>query len=177
MKRVVTNLLFTFEELNTFVIEVEAILNSRPLTALSADPNDPPVLTPAHFLIGDSFTSLPEGDFTKVQTNRLSHWQHITQVRQHFWNRWHKEYLNELNIRHKWATGRHSIKKNSVVLLAEDNVPSMQWVLGQVTEVHPGVDGVIRAATVRTCSGVFKRTVKKLALLPIIDNYKHSIGD
>ena len=172
MKRVVTNLLFTFEELNTFVIEVEAILNSRPLTAISTDPNDPPVLTPAHFLIGDSFTSLPEGDLTDIQTNRLSRWQHITQIRQHFWKRWHKEYLNELNIRHKWATGQHSIKKNSIVLLAEDNVPSMQWVMGQVIEVHPGSDGVIRAATVRTSTSVLKRTVKKLALLPIIDNFR-----
>ena len=109
MKRVVTNLLFTFEELNTFIIKVEAILlvNSRPLTAISTDPNDPPVLTPAQFLIGDSFTSLPEGDLTDIQTNRLTHWQHITQIREHFWKRWHKEYFKKLNIRHKWATGQH----------------------------------------------------------------------
>jgi len=45
-KRVVGNSLFTFEELNTFIVEVEGILNSRPITAISSDPNDTLALTP-----------------------------------------------------------------------------------------------------------------------------------
>ena len=126
MKRVVTDLLFTFEELNSFIIEVEAILNPRPLTAISSDPNDPPILTPAHFLNGDSSTSLPETDWTATPTNQLSRWQHISKLRQHFLNRWHKEYLNELNVRHKWTIGQHPISLNSIVLLKEENVPSME---------------------------------------------------
>ena len=40
------------EELQTAFIGVESLLNSRPLTALSEDPIDEPVLTPNHFLIG-----------------------------------------------------------------------------------------------------------------------------
>ncbi|XP_018368330.1 PREDICTED: uncharacterized protein LOC108764543, partial [Trachymyrmex cornetzi] len=50
-RRVIGDSLFTFEELNTFVAEVEGILNSRPITTLSSDPNDMSVLTPAHCLI------------------------------------------------------------------------------------------------------------------------------
>ena len=40
------------EELETIFIGVESLLNSRPLTTVSNDSNDEPVLTPNHFLIG-----------------------------------------------------------------------------------------------------------------------------
>lgn len=83
-KRVVGDSLFTFEELNTFVIEIEGILNSRPITSLSSDPNDLLVLSPAHYLIDKPLTTLPEGDLSHVPANRLSTWQHISKVRQDF---------------------------------------------------------------------------------------------
>jgi hypothetical protein len=56
LRRVVGNELFTFENLNTLIIQIESILNSRPLTPISTDPNDLLVLTPGHILIGDSLT-------------------------------------------------------------------------------------------------------------------------
>lgn len=40
------------EELETLFFGVESLLNSRPLTTVSDDPNDNLVLTPHHFLIG-----------------------------------------------------------------------------------------------------------------------------
>ena len=66
----ITDQLFTFEEFNTFVIEVEGILNSRLLTPISSDPNDLLVLTHGHFIIGDALTSLPEADFSQTPSNR-----------------------------------------------------------------------------------------------------------
>ncbi|KMQ93547.1 hypothetical protein RF55_6344 [Lasius niger] len=95
-KRVIGDALFTFEELNTFTTEVEGILNSRPITTISSDPNDLMVLSPAHYLIGKPITSLPETDLSSVPVNRMSTWQHITKVRQDFWTRWNLEYLNKL---------------------------------------------------------------------------------
>ncbi|XP_058800272.1 uncharacterized protein LOC131669426 [Phymastichus coffea] len=50
---------FTFDQLETLLIEIEAILNSRPLGALSANPNDLLAVSPAHLLIGRPFNVLP----------------------------------------------------------------------------------------------------------------------
>ncbi|XP_033362368.1 uncharacterized protein LOC117240438 [Bombus vosnesenskii] len=52
-RRIVGNELFTFEQFNTLVIEIEAVLNSRLLTPISTDPKDLLVLTPGHSLIGE----------------------------------------------------------------------------------------------------------------------------
>ncbi|XP_076764827.1 uncharacterized protein LOC143431770 [Xylocopa sonorina] len=162
---------FTFENFNTLIIEIEAVLNSCPLTPISSDPSDLIVLTPEHFLIGESLTSLRERNFVDVPTNRLSAWQHIQKLKQHFWKRWHLEYLNELTERGKWKKGTHPIKEGTIVLLREDNVPPMQWILGRVLKAHLGSDGVVRVVTVKTATSVFDRSVKGLA--PLLQQTMH----
>ncbi|XP_063989942.1 uncharacterized protein LOC135169137 [Diachasmimorpha longicaudata] len=104
LRRVVGPELLTFEELNTFITEIESILNSRPLTPVSSDPNDLLALTPKHFLIGESLTNLPERDLREVPNNRLNNWELIQKIRQHFWQRWYKDHLNELTMRRKWKS-------------------------------------------------------------------------
>ncbi|XP_011859725.1 PREDICTED: uncharacterized protein LOC105557165 [Vollenhovia emeryi] len=166
-RRVVGDSLFTFEELNTFVVEVEGVLNSRPITSLSSDPNDMLVLTPAHYLIGKPLTTLPEGDLSSVPANRLSCWKHITKVRQDFWARWYLEYLNECQKRQRWDKDGPKLKVGTVALIKDKNLPCSQWAMGKITELHPGEDGVARAATIQTATGELKRTTKLLCPLPI----------
>jgi len=89
----------TFEEASTLTSEIEAILNSRPLTALSNDPNDLSYLSPGHFLIGSTLTSYPEVDLIKTKINQLSRWQLVEKIRQDFWKRWSTEYLLNLQQR------------------------------------------------------------------------------
>jgi len=52
-------------------------------------------------------------------------------------------------------------------LLKEDTVPPLRWQLGCIQEVIPDWDGVLRVAMVRTATGLIKRAVAKLAVLPI----------
>ena len=50
------------EQLTTILAEIEAQLNSRPLTYLSADPGDYSVVTPAQILIGRNLQAFPAKD-------------------------------------------------------------------------------------------------------------------
>ncbi|XP_055906484.1 uncharacterized protein LOC129941785 [Eupeodes corollae] len=50
----------SFEELSTALLEIEAIMNSRPITPMSTDPNDVEAQTPAHLLIGSSLKAVPQ---------------------------------------------------------------------------------------------------------------------
>lgn len=54
-----------------------------------------------------------------------------------------------------------------MVLIKGENSPPMNWPLGRVTTVHPGADNIVRVASVKTVSGIKKRPVSKLCVLPI----------
>ncbi|XP_037957366.1 uncharacterized protein LOC119687186 [Teleopsis dalmanni] len=163
----------TFEELSTVTTEIEAILNSRPLTPLSPDPSDYEALTPAHFLIGCSLKALPERtEFAK--TNMLDKWSLIIGLKQSFWKRWSHEYINELQMRTKWTCEIPNIMPNAMVLIHEDNVPPLHWQLGRVLKVIPGKDEHVRVVDVRTSKGIIRRPIHKLAILPIESRFKEA---
>ncbi|XP_011858078.1 PREDICTED: uncharacterized protein LOC105555663 [Vollenhovia emeryi] len=161
--------ILTFEEYYTLITSIEAMLNSRPLTPLTNDPSDLNVLTPAHFLIGDPLMQPVQVNYLDTPNNRLSHWQQLQRVRQLMWRRWQQEYLQELQKRGKWTTPGVNIERNTLVLLMEDNTPPLRWPMGRVVETHPGADGQIRVATVKTQTGCFKRSVRKMCPLPLED--------
>ncbi|XP_076182738.1 uncharacterized protein LOC143154660 [Ptiloglossa arizonensis] len=166
--RVIGEALLFYGALLTYVIQIGAILNSRPITTLSPDPNDLQALTPAHFLIGGTLTSIPEYDYSEIPLGRLSSWAHIPQMRRHFWNRWSKECLQEQTIRKRWHSGMaQNIRVGSLVIVREDHTPPLIWPLGRFIAIHPGEDGVARVVTARTAYGEYKRCAKRIAPLPL----------
>ena len=78
LKKVLGKSLIDLDSLHTIVTEIEAVLNDRPLTSLSSDPDDLEPLTPAHLLYGRKLCLLPypytkSGDLQnfKIDTNCL----------------------------------------------------------------------------------------------------------
>lgn len=170
LTRILGNAMLTFEQFYTTLTQVEALLNSRPLSPLSNDPHDYNSLTPAHFLIGRPLTSLPDPDISNIPVNRLTKFQQTQQLMQHFWQRWHREFICNLQQRKKWRNNQPNIPLNSLVLIREDNNPPFCWPLARVVQLHPGKDGVTRVVTVQTAKGSYLRSVTRLCLLPNQDN-------
>lgn len=105
LKRVLGNCLLVYENFQTVLLQIEAILNSRPLFLNSFDSNDFLPITPAHFLIGRTLTSLPDPNLLEINGNRLSIFQRLQQL----WKRWSKGYIAELQQRSKWTQTLSSI--------------------------------------------------------------------
>lgn len=166
--RVVGQQVLTYEQFVTLLCRIEAVLNSRPLVALSSDPNDAEALTPGHFLIGEPLTAIPEPDVMSINQNRLKYWEQVRQLTQHFWKRWHVEYLTTLQQRYKWTKKRDNIQVGDLVVIADDQMPVPRWRLGRVKETYPGQDGLVRSVLFKTAWGELKRPISKLS--PLINN-------
>lgn len=157
-------------ELETTLIEVEACINSRPLTYVNEEPDVSDPLTPSHFLIGRvaGFQPHVSDKCVNVSSKDLSE-REIVRKRQldKFWKMWSDDYLKNLPPTVKGFKPNCNVKKGSVVLLREDNVPRMNWPLGIITDVFPGSDGIVRCVNVKTAKGVLCRPVQKLHDLEI----------
>lgn len=156
----------TFEELSTLFTQVEAILNSRPLTPLSSDPNDLCPLTPAHFLIGRPLTSVPSAGLLDERPSSLSRYQYLEKMRQHFWERWKNEYLSELQQKLKWRVNQQGLRVGDLVVIKDTYTPPLKWRMARVLKLHPGSDGVSRVVDVTTTKGIIRRAARNLCLLP-----------
>lgn len=145
-------------------------MNSRPISPMSNDPNDADALTPAHFLVGGPLTELPNA-LLNSKVDRLTHYQRIQYIRDIFWKRWRRDYLQLLQSRHKWSSNSPNIKIGDLILLHEDNLPPLKWKMGRIIDVHPGRDGKVRVVSVHIHGNIVKRPLSKVAVLPITDEF------
>ncbi|CAH2207694.1 jg24468 [Pararge aegeria aegeria] len=165
LTRVIGNAHLTFEELTTVLTQVESILNFRPLSLISSDPRDFLPLTPAYFLVGRSLTAPVYEDMRHNTGTSLSRYKRLEQIRHHFWERWSKEYISELQTRCKWMSGVDTLQPGMMVIIKDDNLPPLRWQLGRITNAVPGKDGISRVADIRTATGVVRRSFAKICPL------------
>ncbi|XP_041972200.1 uncharacterized protein LOC121728148 [Aricia agestis] len=165
LRRTVGNARLTFEELSTVLTQIEAVLNSRPLSPMSSDPHDLLPLSPAHFLVGRPLTSPVFADLHDIPDHRLTRYQRIEKIRQHFWTRWSREYVSELQSRSKWRFQTDDLKENTLVIIKEDNLPPLKWCLGRIIKTYPGKDGVSRVAEIKTATTTVRRAFSKICPL------------
>ena len=128
-------------------------------------------LTLNHFLAGQGNQGLgsrvlEDPDSVSVETLSLRH-QEMLQRQEDFWRIWSSEYLRSLPAAFQKFKKAGNIQVGSVVLIREDNMPRMKWCVGVIQNLHHGVDGLPRAADIKTSSGVKTRAIQRLYNLEI----------
>ncbi|GBO13450.1 hypothetical protein AVEN_166375-1 [Araneus ventricosus] len=146
------------------MIQTEGILISRPLTPLSCDEDNFDVLIPGHFLIGRPISSIHEPFLTDINENFLSRWQKTTKVVQLIWK---KVEGQRKAARSKWLAEKVDLMIGQMVLIKDDFLHIITWLLGRILEVYYGSGGKVRVVKVGTKSGNFKRTINKIAMSSI----------
>ena len=74
LRRIISNVKLTFEEMYTVLTQIESCLNSRPLVPLPPDDDGIEILTPGHFLIGRPLESLLDPAFSYRSMSILNRW-------------------------------------------------------------------------------------------------------
>lgn len=90
------------------------------MTPLSSHPDDLMALTPSHFLFGDSPFEVIQENLLNIPENTLLRWQRQQKVRQHFWARWQREYLHQLQMRTKWYHDSTALTPGTMVLVMDE---------------------------------------------------------
>ncbi|XP_055918427.1 uncharacterized protein LOC129950519 [Eupeodes corollae] len=156
----------TDEKLNNLLVEVESIVNSRPLTYLSLDTAEQEAHTPNHFLLGSTSGNKPPGVFEETDRYVRSSWRHSQLLADKFWKRWVAEVLPTLTRRTNWFDKTKPIEEGDVVIIIDPS-PRLCWPKGVVVKAVLAKDGQVRSAIVRTASGEYHRQAAKIAVLDV----------
>ncbi len=65
----------------------------------------------------------------------------------------------------KFKQPQRSLQVGDIVIIKDSDLFIRSWPLGKVTQTHPGADGLVRVATVKTQKGVYRRAIHKLVPL------------
>ena len=169
LKKVLGRASVSLITLQTLVVEIETILNDRPLTHVSSDVIDEEPLSPGHLLYGRvEQDEISDPDYnqhgnTEIQRNS----KRLALLIQHFWNHWRQEYLTSLREFHRTTSNNESSVKVGDVVLVHDEGPQINWKLAVVEELLPGRDGYVHAINIRTKGGTTNRPVARLYPLEI----------
>ena len=181
LKKVIGTAKLTYEEMETALIEIEGIINTRPLTYLYDDDVAEP-LTPSHLLSGRNLFATPEPEsLVESSTATLSRrYKFLQTTLRSMWTKFRHHYLTELREHHMYTrrktNSENVLKIGEVVIIKDDDVRSRcSWRLGRVESLVVGGDNQVRGANLRTISKEFRRTsmsrpLQKIIPLEVVDS-------
>ena len=167
LKKMVGRSKLSLDKFQTILVEVESILNSWPLSFVSASNLEEP-LTPSYLLMGRrvlnllDFSTMVDIDDSKsngtlTSTQLETSMKCLSESLNYFLSQWGDEYLVEL-----WETHRLSyrscascpyISVEDFVVVHDENIPRGYWKFGRIEKVFICRDSEVRGSSVRLSSG------------------------
>ncbi|GFY54687.1 integrase catalytic domain-containing protein [Trichonephila inaurata madagascariensis] len=148
LRRSLGKSILSYEELSTVICECEFLINSRPLTYISENPQELIPLTPAMFLIENRCsdnTDINELNSRELRKRLKYRINFLRDLRQRF----RKEYLREL-IQKQNNNRVREPQVGEMVLIGNDNKKRLSWPIAKIIELIPGRDGEIRTVQLKT---------------------------
>ncbi|TMS33196.1 hypothetical protein L596_000963 [Steinernema carpocapsae] len=158
----------SFEDLTTVLVEIEGVLNSRPLTYIEEQWDTKPILRPIDFIQNGIIVGFPTENHTDLEDDYVSPMDEV-QLRtrnqtwaalkftihqtKKFWEIWRNYYLTDLRQFHKKRMDKSRTVQQAavgqIVLLTEELQPRHKWKLGRIISLRKSKDGQIREARVK----------------------------
>ena len=153
----------TDDEMHT--LEIESIINSRPLTDVPLEPNEISSLTPNHLLRVNHEVALSPFQTGEDDCYSRQRFCVVQFTADEFWKRWIVEYPRTILTRSKWHEKKRNFLPDDVVLLLD--TPSLwgQWLLGKVIKTFLDRHDNVRTVLVKTTNGSLKKPSRKLCLV------------
>ena len=173
LNRIIFRASVNYEELLTIIIEIETIMNSRPLTYIGNEVDE--ILTPGHLLIGKRIIKENDDTFNEHEVSDRLHItkraSYLKSVSEHYWKRSKAECLLELRKRHI-QNGESETKINiGEVAVINEQTKRNFWRLGVITKLIEGSDKKARVVVLKTTrngkSNFLRRPIEKLHPLEI----------
>ncbi len=164
------------ETLRTLFTEAENVVNSRPLTAEFSDPDSPQPITPMQLLtLKAKVVSPPPGVFNRPDMYGRKRWKRVQFLANQFWQRWRREYLQNLQARRKWQSPRRNLQIGDIVIDKEGDLSRNQWPLARVTKTYPSDDGFVRKVEIEKATQDMDKNGRRKNSLNVYDQPIHKL--
>ena len=171
LKKILGRATLDYDELLTVLIEIEGIINARPITYVYDDEESVSyALSPSQLTNGRRICSRPNSRHYEIVSTNSSLNKRARRHKQilcQFTTRWRKEYLRNIREnaqvngkRQKQKT--EQLKEGDIVIVKNDKTNRNFWRLGKIEELISGDDGMVRAAKVRVSNENGKSDVLKI---------------
>lgn len=144
-------------QFNTAMVEIEAVLNARPIAYVEQDP-EMSILTPNDFLMA-KHVAIPIAKEPYTNDDVIKKlWKSSQAYLNEFWKSWANQYLMLLRerndqLRDNRQAAKYEPRKGDVVIMQELSKKRSHWQLAVVERLIPSQDRIVRSVQVRIPNG------------------------